>query len=97
MPRNDGTIAAFNTASMVSGNVTVNALPSRTINLPQPGYTALSVDVPANRLYALDPAGISIIANASTVSGTPTTLTRVVASSRAMVNCARRCPHNAYS
>ncbi|HWI37753.1 MAG TPA: hypothetical protein VNU64_14960 [Burkholderiales bacterium] len=83
VPRNDGTIAVFNTASTVTGNVTVNALPSRTINLPQPGYTALLVDVSANRLYAVDPAGISIIANASTVSGTPTTITRVLASNGA--------------
>ena len=83
VPRNDGTIAVFNAASTVSGNVAINALPSRTITLPQPGYTAVLVDVPANRLYALDPTGISIIANASTVSGAPTTLTRVLASNGA--------------
>lgn len=79
VPRNDGTIAVFDTASAASGSVTGTTLPSRSISLPQPGYTAVVVDVPANRLYALDPAGMSIIANANTASGTPVSLTRVLA------------------
>jgi hypothetical protein len=81
VPRNDGTIAVFNTASAVSGNATINALPSRTINLPVTSFSVLFVDVAANRLYALDPAGISVIASASTASGTPSTTIRALAPS----------------
>jgi len=79
VPRNDGTIAVFDAASTVTGNVTVTAIPSRTITLPVQTYSVVVVDVPANRLYALDPAGISIIPSASTAGGTPVGLTRATA------------------
>ena len=79
VPRNDGTIAVFDNASTVSGNVTVTAIPPRSITLPVQGYTVVFVDVAANRLYALDPAGISIVPNASTATGAPATVTRALA------------------
>jgi len=73
VPRSGGTIAVFNGASMVSGNVTTTALPARNITLPVSTFSVVFVDVPADRLYAVDAGGISIIAGASTASGTPAT------------------------
>ena len=74
VPRSGGTIAVFNGASMVSGNVTTTALPARSITLPISTFSVVLVDVPADRLYAVDASGMSVIASASTASGTPTTV-----------------------
>src|SRR4029078_9107805 len=65
VPRSGGTIAAFKGASMVSGNVTTTALPARNITLPVSTFSVVFVDVPADRLYAVDAGGISIIDCAS--------------------------------
>jgi len=78
VPRSGGSVAVFNGASMVNGNVTTTALPARSITLPISTFSVLLVDVPADRLYAVDASGMNVIAGASTASGTPTT-TRVSA------------------
>jgi hypothetical protein len=74
VPRNVGTISVFEAAHLLNdGNLPAPA-PSRTINM-QPttlGYSVVLVDVLANRLYALDRNGVNVIANASTVNGSPT-------------------------
>jgi hypothetical protein len=81
-PRGNGTVMVFDTASSKFGLVTaVTGAPSRTINLPVPAYTNITVDLNANRLYAVDNAGLNIVDNASTVNGTPPTVTRALASS----------------
>jgi hypothetical protein len=59
---------------MVSGNVTTTALPARSITLPVTTFSVVLVDVPADRLYAVDAGGMSVIAGASTASGTPPTV-----------------------
>jgi hypothetical protein len=81
-PRGNGTVMVFDTASSKFGLVTaVTGAPSRTINLPVPACTNITVDLNANRLYAVDNAGLNIVDNASTVNGTPPTVTRALASS----------------
>jgi hypothetical protein len=74
-PRN-GAVMVFDTASTKSGP----AAPERTITLPAPALSSITVDLTANRLYATDTAGVNIIANASTASGTPV-INRVLAPS----------------
>jgi hypothetical protein len=74
-----GLVMVFDNAS--TKDVSTTTIPERTINLPLPDMTNITVDVTANRLYAVDPFGLNIISNASTVSFTPPALTRVVAPS----------------
>ena len=71
----------FDIASTKDGDVSTTAAPARTIMLPVPAMTNITVELTANRLYAVDGDGLSIIPNASTVNGTPPVVTRVLAPS----------------
>jgi hypothetical protein len=70
-PRSSGAVMVFDHASTKNGAITDTAVPERTITLPVPALTNITVDPTANRLYAVDTAGVNIIANASTANGTP--------------------------
>jgi hypothetical protein len=70
----------FDNASTKNGSVSTTAAPDRTITLPVNTLSYVTVKLTANRLYAADTAGLSIIANASTASGTPV-INRVLAPS----------------
>lgn len=74
-----GQVMVFDNASMKNGAVNAAAAPERAINLPVPTLTNITVDLAANRLYALDTDGLNIIDNASTVTGTPPIVVRVLA------------------
>ena len=79
VPRNVGTISVFDIVHSATDAVPASVVPSRTINLPVPTYSAVFVELSSNRLYAVDANGVNIIANASTVTGTPLATTRVIA------------------
>jgi hypothetical protein len=66
----------FDNASTQNGA----AAPARTVTLTIADVSNITVDLAANRLYAADTTGLSIIANASTASGTPV-INRVLAPS----------------
>jgi len=74
-----GAVMVFDTASTNNGP----AAPVRTVTLPIADVSNITVDLTANRLYAADTTGLSIIANASTASGTPV-INRVLAPSGAV-------------
>lgn len=74
-----GQVMVFDNASLKNGDVSTTAAPERTINLPLPALTNITVELTANRLYAVDTNGLNIIDNASTVSGTPPVVVRVLA------------------
>jgi hypothetical protein len=76
-----GQVLVFDNVSTKDGDVGTTAAPERIINLPLPAMSNITVELAANRLYALDGDGLSIIANASTVNGTPPAVTRVLAPS----------------
>ncbi len=79
-PRGTGQVLVFDSASTKDGPITTTAIPERAVNvIPFPAYTNITVDLTANRLYATDTSGLSIIDNASTVNGTPPIVTRVLA------------------
>jgi hypothetical protein len=74
-----GRVLVFDNASTKNGTITMTAIPERTINLPVPDLTSITVELTANRLYAADTNGVSIIDNASTVNGTPPVVIRALA------------------
>jgi hypothetical protein len=74
-----GQVMVFDNASLKNGAVSSTAAPERAINLPVPALTNITVDLTANRLYAVETSGLNIIDNASTVTGTPPIVTRVLA------------------
>ena len=76
-----GQVMVFDIASTKNGDVSTTAAPARTIMLPVAAMTNITVELTANRLYAVDGDGLSIIPNASTVNGTPPVATRVLAPS----------------
>jgi hypothetical protein len=74
-----GRVLVFDTASTKNGPITTTAIPERTINLPVPDLTNITVELTGNRLYAADTSGLNIIDNASTVNGTPPIVIRALA------------------
>ena len=78
-PRQTGHVLVFDSASTKNGTITTTAAPERTINLPVPDLSNITVELTTNRLYAVDTNGLNIIDNASTVSGTPPVVVRVLA------------------
>jgi hypothetical protein len=74
-----GQVMVFDNASTKNGDITTTAAPERTITLPFPTMTNVTVELTANRLYALDTLGLNIIENASTLNGTPPSLIRALA------------------
>lgn len=79
-----GAVLVFDTASLAQGNLGTTIAASRTINLPVPTFHTVFVETTADRLYAADNAEVDVIANASTVSGTPSIIVRVTAPSGAV-------------
>jgi hypothetical protein len=73
-----GQVLVFDDVSTKNGTVSTTAAPERTINLPVPDLSTITVELTANRLYAADTNGLNIIDNASTVDGTPPIVTRVL-------------------
>jgi hypothetical protein len=64
-----GQVMVFDNASTKNGDVATTAVP-RTILLPVPAFTNITVNVGADRVYAVDTAGLNIISNANSTSPT---------------------------
>jgi hypothetical protein len=81
LPRNVGTISVLDAVHTLDDSNIPAPAPSRTINLNPVtlGYSVVFVELASNRLYTLDPTGVNLIANASTVNGTPPVITRAIA------------------
>jgi hypothetical protein len=71
-PRGNGQVMVFDNANVTNGDVATTAMPSRTIALPVPSYTNITVDVSKDRLYAVDNGGLNIINNANAITPTAT-------------------------